>query len=150
MLKQQLNEDLKTALLAKDQLAVDTLRGLKSAILYVEVAKGIRDEGLDDSKIIEVLTKESKKRQESADLYKQAGNHNANEKEIKEKILIDKYLPKQLSDDQIKQVIDNVIKTFKDPTAKDMGIIIGQVKKETNGAADGAKIAAIVKERLSS
>lgn len=74
MLKQKIEQDIKTAMLAGDKTLVMTLRGLKSAILYIEVAQGIRDTGLPDAEVIDLLAKEAKKRQESADLYKQGGN----------------------------------------------------------------------------
>jgi uncharacterized protein len=148
MLKQQIDQDLKTALLSKNQLAVDTLRGVKSAILNVEVALNLREEGLDDTRIIDVLSKESKKRAESADLYSENDNQDRADTELKEKSIIDKYLPEQLSDSDIEKIVDEVISNTDHPSIKDMGKIIGQVKIKTGVAGDGSKIASIVKSRL--
>jgi uncharacterized protein len=149
MLKQQIEQDIKTAMLAGDKTLVTTLRGLKSAILYVEVAQGTRDSGLPDAEIINLFAKEAKKRQESADLYKQGGNLERAEAELKEKEIIEQYLPKQLSDDELKAIIEEVVGSMQDVTPAQMGQIIGAVKAKTAGSADGAKIASLVKERIS-
>ena len=148
MLKQQIEQDLKTALLAGDKATALTLRGLKSAILYAEVAKGKREEGLNDAEIIEVLGKESKKRQESADLYTQGGDAERTAAELSEKETIDKYLPQQLSEDEVSKIIGEVITEYGEITQKDMGKVIGAVKAKLAGAADGSVIARLVKERI--
>lgn len=145
MIKDQLNQDLKTAMLAGDKTLATTLRGLKSAILYVEVANGNRDEGLSDDAIIEVFTKEAKKRQESADLFAKGGNQEKAEAELTEKTVIEKYLPAQLTDEELAVVIDQVVA---EAGAESMGPIIGRVKQLTHGKADGQRIATAVKERL--
>ena len=148
MLKQRLEQDIKSALLGGDKDRATTLRGLKSAILYVEVEKGIRDTGLDDDQIVVLFAKEAKKRQESADLYRQGGNEPSALAELHEKTIIEEYLPQQLSDNELIAVVDGVVGQFPDPTPQQMGQIIGQVKKQTEGQADGARIAQLVKERL--
>lgn len=146
-IKQQIDADLKTAMLSGDKVLVTTLRGLKSAILYVEVSEGSRDEGLSDDKIISLLQKESKKRQESADLYEQGGNIEKKEAELKEKSVIEKYLPEQLSDEELIQIIEKNIEELGNEMQK-MGLIISKVKQDTAGRADGGTIAKLVKERL--
>lgn len=148
-LKERIDQDLKRAMLAGDKTLVTTLRGLKSAILYVEVAKGVRESGgLSDAEITDILAKESKKRQESADLYKQGGDDVRADAELAEKQVIDAYLPEQMSEDELKAVIDQVIQETGAADAKAMGQVIGQVKQRTAGQADGAVIARLVKERL--
>jgi len=148
-LKQQLDQELKQAMLAGDKTLVTTLRGLKSAILYVEVAKGERGKGLSDPEIIDVLTKESKKRQESADLYTQGGNSERQQAELAEKAVIDKYLPEQLSEADIAKLVDESEAQLGKASSQNMGQIIGMVKQKAGPAADGGTIAKIVKERLS-
>ena len=147
-LKQQLSDDIKAAMLSKDALRLETLRGLKSAILYEEVAKGKHDVGLDDESILALLTKESKKRLESADLYTQGGAAERAQKELAEKDIIDSYLPAQLSDDDLKAVIDKVFDEVKQENMQQMGVVIGKVKAEVGSTADGAKIAQMVKEKF--
>ena len=146
MLKQQLDQDLKAALLAGDKDRVTTLRGLKSAILYAEVAKGAREQGLSESEILNILAKEAKKREESAGFYRQAGNDDRAEAELNEKKLIDSYLPKQISDEDLISIIDQIIDELGSGSA--IGQVIGAVKQRTEGQADGARIARFVKERL--
>jgi len=144
----KLNQDLKAAMLAGDKPLVSTLRGLKSAILYVEVAQGARDSGLPEQQIIEILAKESKKRQESVELYRQGGNDQQASVELAEKAVIDGYLPRQLSEDELREVVDTAIAELDAKDKQAMGKVIGLVKQRTSGAADGALIAKLVKERL--
>lgn len=152
MLKDTLNADLKAAMLARDTEKVDTLKGIKSAILYAEVEAGKRDEGLNDEEILSVIKKESKKRQESIDLYIKGGNQAMADKESSEKQIIDAYLPQQLSEDELNQLIDTEMKTFgiDEITQQDMGKIIGSVKGKHGAEVDGATLARLVKERISS
>jgi uncharacterized protein YqeY len=150
MLKPRIDQDLKKALLAGDKVLVTTLRGLKSVILYAEVAKGARDEGLADEEIIALFSKEAKKRQESADLYKQGGNEEKAAAELSEKAVIEAYLPKQLSDEELERLIDEAISNLDAAGPSAMGQVIGVVKQKTAGQADGARIAQLVKERLQS
>jgi len=148
MLKARIDQELKKALLAGDKLLPTTLRGLKSVILYEEVAKGVREQGLSDDEIIALLSKEAKKRQESADLYRQGGNEEKAAAELAEKKVIEAYLPSQLSDEELSKLVDETIAELgvSDPSA--MGQVIGAVKQKTAGQADGARIAQLVKERL--
>lgn len=148
MLKQQIEQDLKAALLAGDKDKVTTLRGLKSVILYAEVAQGSREEGLADEQIVTLLAKEAKKRQESAALYKQGGAEERANAELAEKAIIESYLPKQLSDEELSGIVDNVISELGASGLQSMGSVIANVKEKTSGQADGGRIAALVKERL--
>lgn len=147
-IKNQIEKDLKQAMLAGDKTLVTTLRGIKSTILYAEVSENARDSGLADDKIITILQKEAKKRQESADLYGKGGNLEKQEAELAEKEIINQYLPEQLSEVEIVKLVDaSINKVGKDQ--QKMGQIIGMVKSESGGNADGALVAKIVKERLS-
>lgn len=147
-IKQQIDSDLKIAMLAGEKQLVTTLRGLKSAILYVEVAKGIRDVGLTDTEVIDVLAKEAKKRQESVDMYEQGGNDTLAAQERQEKQVIEQYLPAQLTDAELSKLVDSVIADLGTEKAQ-MGAIITEVKTRSSGQADGGRIAQIVKNRLS-
>jgi uncharacterized protein YqeY len=149
MLKAQIDQDLKTALLAGDKTLATTLRGIKSVILYAEVAKGSREEGLSDEEIVGLLSKEAKKRQESADLYVKGGDQSRADAELTEKKVIEAYLPQQMSDEELKQLIDAVVAETGASSMQAMGQVIGTVKQKAGPAADGARIAQLVKERLS-
>jgi uncharacterized protein YqeY len=148
MLKQQIDQDLKEALLKGNKDLVMTLRGLKSVILYAEVEQGKREAGLGDDEVTRLLAKESKKRQESADLYKQGGDEVRAVKELEEKKAIDVYLPQQLSDEALKELINAVVTELQVSSPQAMGQVIGAVKQRSQGAADGTRIAQFVKERL--
>ena len=148
MLKDRIDQDLKKALLAGDKVLVTTLRGLKSVILYAEVAKGAREQGLSDDEIVALLAKEAKKRQESADLYRQGGNSERVEAELAEKKVIESYLPQQLSDEELGAAIDAAIAELVASGPQAMGQVIGAVKQKVGGQADGSRIAHMVKERL--
>ncbi len=148
-LKVRIDQDLKAALLGGDKVLVTTLRGLKSAILYVEVAEGKRDEGLSDDAIITILQKEAKKRQESADLYLQGGNTEKQQAELAEKQVIEQYLPQQMSEDEVRAIVEEVIAATGASGMQAMGQVIGAVKQKTGASADGSIIARLVKEKLS-
>ena len=149
MIRQQIDDDLKAALLAGDSVKVDTLRGLKSVILYADVAAKKRDSGgVSDDEVLALLAKEAKKRQESADLYVQGGSQERADKELTEKAIIEGYLPAQLSDEELAAVVDEAIKDQGAESVQAMGKVIGAVKAKVGNTADGAKIAQLVKERL--
>ena len=149
-IKEKIDADLKTAMLAGEKERVTTLRGLKSSILYAEVAAGKRDDGLDEQSIVALMQKEAKKRQESAELYTQGGNKEKADAELAEKLIIEAYLPEQLSEKEIIQLVDEAIAQVNQPTPQQMGQIIGAVKTASKGNADGALIAKLVKERITS
>jgi len=145
----QIEQDLKQALLSGDKTKAETLRGLKSALLNEAIAQNARDTGLSDDQIQKILAKESKKRQEAADLYKQGGSEERASAELAEKAIIDAYLPEQLGEDEIAKLVDEEIAKAGSPTMQDMGRIIGAVRGRAGGSADGALIAKLVKEKLS-
>lgn len=147
-IKQQIDRDLKTALLGGDKSLATTLRGIKSVILYAEVAEGKRDQGLTDEALIPLLQKEAKKRQESADLYQSAGDQARAETELSEKKIIENYLPVQLSDEALTEVVEQAIAELEATSMQDMGAVIAKVKQAVGGQADGGRIAQTVKARL--
>lgn len=150
MLKQQIDQALKTALLSGDKELATTLRGLKSVILYEEVAKGVREQGLSDEEITTLLSKELKKRQESADLFRKGGNDQKADAELAEKRVIEGFLPQQLSDEELRVVVADVIREQDAKDMQSMGKVIAAVKQRVGASADGSRIAQAIKERLSS
>ena len=153
-LKDKINVDLKTALLGGNRFEAEVLRGLKAVILNEEVAQGKRDEGLDDTTIEQLIAREVKKRNESANIYDGAGRKELATDERAEAKIISVYLPEQLTDDGIKVVVARVIKDMEVAmglpvlTISQAGQVIGAVKKELGNSADGATIAKIVKSEL--
>lgn len=147
-LKETLNADIKTAMLARDTLTLQTLQGVKTAIQYEEVAKGLRETGLEDSAIEGLIAREVKKRDEAAGLYEQGGNADAAAKERAEKEILQKYLPQQLSEDEIRTLVQQAIADTGASDAKDMGRVIGAVKAKAGNSADGAVVAKLAREAL--
>lgn len=144
-IKEQINQDLKTAMIAGDKELVNTLRGLKSTLQYAEVAKGGRGAELDEKEVVSTLQKEAKKRQESADLYRKGGNDERAELELKEKEIIEQYLPKQLSDDELDGLVREAAQ---EKDNLHIGQLIALVKEKSQGAASGGRIAQAVKRFL--
>ncbi len=148
-IKGKIDRDLKSALLSGDKDLATMLRGLKSALLYAEVDTGKREEGLSEAETIQVLRKEAKKCQESAELFKQGGNQSKAAAELTELHVIEQYLPAQLSDQDLKTLIEQAIQEANDASLQAMGKIIGRVKELSKGQADGGRIAGMVKQQLS-
>lgn len=148
VIKDKINADLKSALLSGDHFLAETLRGIKAVILNEEVAQGKRDEGLDDATIEQLIAREVKKRNESASIYDGVGRSELSEKERAEAKILGKYLPEQVSENDIKIVVERVIKEIGVSGPAAVGQVIGTVKKELGNTADGALIAQIVKSEL--
>lgn len=148
-IKQQIDQDLKQAMLTGDKTLVTTLRGLKSSILNTEIANNLRETGLPDDQVTSLLAKEAKKRAESAELYEQGGNAEKAAAELEEKRVIEGYLPKQLSDEELGSIVDDVVASMGGVSQQTMGQAIGQVRGKVGNQADGGRIAAAVKERIS-
>ena len=147
-LKQRISDEMKAALLGGDRFRGDVLRNLKAAILNEEVAQQKRDEGLSDSEIEIVLAREVKKRAESAKIYRENDRPELAEPEEKEAEVIKEFLPEQMSEDELRQLVREVVLTVDGADIKNMGQIIGMVKARVGNKADGAVMANIVKETL--
>lgn len=148
-LEDRLDADLKTAMLAGRSEEVGVLRGLKSVILNAKIAAGTRNQPMPDEEIQHLFGREAKKRQESADLYRQGGNEAKAAAELREKAQIESYLPAQLSENELTALIEVVVGELQATGPAQMGQVIGEVKKRAGAAADGAVIAGLVKKRLS-
>jgi uncharacterized protein YqeY len=148
-MQEDINRDLKAAMLSGDKDKVEVLKGLKSALQYE--ALNLKSEGriLSDEQTQKVLARESKKRQETAELYKNAGETERSDKELGEKQIIDVYLPKQLSEDEINKAVMEEIEKSGASSQTDMGRVIGTVRGRLGASADGSVIARLVKEKLS-
>lgn len=144
MLKEQINADLKTAMLARNAFETTVLRGLKASILDEEVKLGKREEGLNDTEIETLVAREVKKRKEAASLLDEERAEN----ELKEAEILSKYLPEMASEDEIRAAVKDEISTMGEVSIKQMGAIIGKMKAKFGNSADGAVLAKIVKEEL--
>ena len=148
-LKKLIEEKLNEALKSKDKKTYPTLRLVVSAIKDAEIAgrsKGQTD--IKDSDIVTLLKKMIKQRNESCDVYKKAGRTELLESENREIEVISKFLPKQLSEDETKKICLDTIKAVKANSVKDMGKVMGALKKEYSDVLDFSKVSKIIKENL--
>jgi len=147
-LKARIESDVKTAMLSGERFTADTLRSLKAVILNEEVAQNKRGEGIDDATIEKLIAREVKKRAESATLYDGAGRQELADNERNESKILEQYLPEQVSEADIKKVVDETIATLGVSGPQAMGQVIGAVKGKLGNTADGATVARLVKEAL--
>jgi uncharacterized protein YqeY len=145
-LKERIADEMKAALLGGDRFVGETLRNLKAAILNEEVAAGKRETGLSDEEIERVVAREVKKRAESAKIYRDNNRADLADPEEQEMTVLQRYLPAQLSEDEIRTVVERKATELGVSSPADMGRLIGAVKAELGNAADGAIVARIVKE----
>ncbi len=148
-LKALLHTDLTLAMKAREAVEVDTLRMALAAITNAEVA-GDAAVNLSDDQVLDVLRAEAKKRSEAAEIYANAGRHAAAERELRERAVLDRYLPAALSDDELAVIIAQEVARASEQGAtgpKAMGVVVKAVRARA-ASADGAKIAALVKSAL--
>lgn len=145
MLFETVQEQLKQAMLAKDEIKVSTLRLLVSEIRNAQIAKGHE---LADEEILEVVAKEVKKRKEAAIGFRQGGREESALKEEAELKVLETYLPEQMSDAELTKIVEEAINTTGAASMSDMGKVIGVVMAQVKGQADGGRISAIAKEKL--
>ncbi|HVJ43524.1 MAG TPA: GatB/YqeY domain-containing protein [Dongiaceae bacterium] len=150
MLRQRLNDDLKTAMKARDPATTSTLRMVLAALKDRDIAarpQGITD-GIDEAGIIDLLQKMVKQRQESIELYKQGGRQELVEKEQGEIDVIERYMPKKLSEAEALAAIDEVVGELGASSIKDMGKVMAALKERFAGRMDFAKAGGQVKQKL--
>lgn len=142
MIKETLLEDMKNAMKEKNIIAKNAIQMVRAAILQVEKDNHVE---LDDDKIIEVIAKETKKRKDSIAEYEKGGRQDI-VKQINEEIkVLSKYLPEQMTDDELKKIIEEVIKETEATSMKDMGKVMKVAKEKVGARSDGRKINEIVK-----
>jgi len=145
-LHDRLSEDLKHAMKARDQLRMDTIRMIKSALFNKEIEL---KKDLDEAEMNRVLTVLVKQRKEAAEQYQKAKRDELAEKELKEIVIVEGYLPRALSQEEITQIVESVIQETGATTAKDMGNVMKAVMAKLAGqAVDGKLISDLVRARL--
>ena len=147
-LKIKIDEEIKKAMRAKEQDRLRALRSIKSMILLAETEKGGKDE-LNEEMEFKLLTKAAKQRQDSLDIYAKEGRDDLAAKERAELDVIQAFLPKPLSDEELQGALDKIIANVGASTPKDMGKVMGVASKELAGKADGKRISELVKKLLS-
>ena len=147
-LEQKIMPELKAAMLAKDEKAVRSLRAIKAAIIVAKTAEGAGGE-LKEEDEIKLLQKLVKQRKDSLDIFTQQNRPDLAVKEQEEIEVIEKFLPKQLSQDELKEEISKIIAESGASSPAEMGKVIGLANKKLAGRADGKTISGVVKELLS-
>jgi uncharacterized protein len=145
----RVGEGIKTAMKAKDKVRLETLRSIKKVLLEKEVS--VRPSGqteLNETQEIEALSQVAKQRRDSIEQYQKANRDDLAQQEALELTIIEEFLPKQLSDEEIVQVIDGIIAQVGAASAKDMGKVMGPAMQQLKGKADGKKVQEWVKARL--
>jgi uncharacterized protein YqeY len=143
-IEEKINGDIKTAMLAKDAKKHEALRAIKSAILLLKTSA----EGLTEDTAMKAIQKEVKKRKESADVYNQQNRADLAEVESYQATVMEEYLPKQLSEDEIKAQLQNIITSVGATGAGDMGKVMGAATKHFAGKADNKIVSQLVKQLL--
>ena len=147
-LEQKIMGDLKTAMLAKDEKGLRSLRAIKAAILLAKTSEGAGGELKEDDEI-KLLQKLVKQRKDSLEIFQQQNRTDLAQKEQEEIEIIEKFLPKQLSADELKSEVAAIISEVGATSPADMGKVMGAATKKLAGKADGKTISALVKELLS-
>lgn len=142
-----ISEDIKKAMLARDKVKLDTVRGIKKEFLEAKTAKG-GDGELSDDVAIKILNKMAKQRKESADIYIQQNRKDLADEELAQLAVVESYLPKQLSEAEVEAELKAIITETGASSAKEMGKVMGVASKRLNGKADGKLISEIVKRLL--
>ena len=145
MLKKDLMDELKEAMKDKDEIRKNTIQMVRAAILQIEKDKGIE---VDDNKIIEIIAKEVKVKKDALIDFEKGGREDLVEQTNKEIEILQKYLPRQLSKDEITEVIKSIIAEVGATSIKDMGIVMKEAKSKIGAGADGRAINEVVKELL--
>ena len=148
-LKDRLRTDLTSAMRSKDGLRTATIRMALTSITNAEVA-GTKARELSDDEVIAVLVKEAKKRREAAQAFRDGGRSDRAEREDAEAAVLADYLPEPLSDDELARLVDAAIAESGAESPRDMGKVMKLVQPQVAGRADGSRVAAAVKARLTS
>lgn len=145
-LETQIQQDIKAAMLAKEKTRLESLRGIKAAILLAKTADG--SETIADEAIIKIIQKLVKQRKETAEIYKQQNRAELAQNELTEAGYMEVYLPKQMSEAEIEAELQQIIASVGAAGPQDMGKVMGVATKQLAGKADGRIISALVKKIL--
>ena len=145
-LQKQLTDAMKTAMKAKDSLALHALRAIKSELLLAKTSGS--GEELSENHEIKILQKLVKQRKESAKIFNEQGREDLAKPELEQAEVIAKFLPEQLSEDEIEKVVAEVIRQTGAVSMKDMGKVMGLINAKLAGRADGKTISTLVKQKL--
>ncbi len=149
-LKDIITGDIQAAMKSKDKLRLETLRSIKKVLLEKEVSvRPLGQSDLTEAQETEVLVQVAKQRRDSIEQYQNAGRTDLAHQEAQELAIVEEFLPQQLSDAEVSQVIDDIIAQVGANSAKDMGKVMGAAMQQLKGKTDGKKVQEFVKSKLS-
>ena len=148
-IEEKINESIKDSMKEKNRLRLDSLRAIKSAILIEKTKSGSKDQ-IEESVVLKILQKMVKQRNDSAKIYLEQNRKELAEVEVSQANIISEFLPIQLSESELSEIIDKVIEEVGAESMKDMGKVISKVNERVSGQAEGRVIAEIVKKKLMS
>ena len=148
LLKKKIEEKLNESLKNKDKTVFPTLRLILSAIKDFKIASKVREGSLKDQEVISILKKMNKQRNDSCEAYKKAGRDDLLKKEQDEITIINNFLPKQMNEEETKKICQKAIESVGATSVKDMGKIMGVLKKEYGDVLDFSKVSNLIKEIL--
>jgi uncharacterized protein YqeY len=146
MISDNIKKQIKEAMKAKDVVRLSTLKMLSAALTNAEIEK--KREKLTKEEEIKVVQSEAKKRKDAIELYVKGAAVDKAEKEKKELEVLQEFLPKQMSDDELTKIVDKAIKEMNAQSTADLGKVMGAVMGKTKGIADGKRVSEMVRERL--
>lgn len=147
-LEKQINEDIKSAMIARDTAKLEALRAIKSSLLIIKTGKDASGGEIPETVEISLLQKLVKQRKESAAIYQEKDRTEMAEVELFQAAIIEKYLPEQMSEDDVEKIVVDIIQKVGASSMKDMGKVMGLVSKELAGKAESKIIAQIIKKSL--
>ncbi|MBR1949641.1 MAG: GatB/YqeY domain-containing protein [Bacteroidales bacterium] len=145
-MEQQIQQDIKAAMLAKEKTRLESLRAIKAAILLAKTADG--SESIADEAVVKIIQKLVKQRKETAEIYRQQSREELAAQELAEAAAMEVYLPKQLSEEELEAELKKIIAQVGATGPQDMGKVMGTATKALAGKADGRAISALVKKLL--
>lgn len=145
-MEQQIQQDIKAAMLAKEKTRLESLRAIKAAILLAKTADG--SESIADEAVVKIIQKLVKQRKETAEIYRQQSREELAAQELAEAAAMEVYLPKQLSEEELETELKKIIAQVGATGPQDMGKVMGTATKALAGKADGRAISALVKKLL--
>jgi len=148
-LEHLINKDLKEAMLAKDRQKLEALRAIKAALLLEKTGGSVGDTEIPESVELKLLQKQVKQRRDTAKIYREQNRPELAKEEEYQAAIIEKYLPEQMSEEEVKVVVEKVIADTGASSMKDMGRVMGMVSKQLAGKADNKTVSVLVKQLLS-
>ncbi len=149
MTKQNLQDELRKAMLAKDELRTSVLRLLLSAINYYEIQKGGAGYSATEEDVLSVIQKEAKQRRDSIVEFEKAARTELVDKETKELNILQTFLPEQMSEDEVKKIVEQTIAETNSTSMQDMGKVMGALNGKLKGKVDMGMVSGIVRDKLS-